>query len=192
MERLYHFTDTARLPYILQSGELRPGRNKIGGYPDPDFLWATAQMMGDRTASAGSGATYRSSVVRLVRISFERKHFRPWREIVKDYPQWTDFQIERLERSAKGMSNPSDWWCRADPLGLSDCLFIETKSYTSPWTALTNPEVIEVGGALGVAISGEVYLSIESDAPNGAKGYAVNVASERDLMAAMATFAVAE
>ncbi len=33
---VYHYTDTGRLPWILQSGELRPGRNKIAGYPD-DF-----------------------------------------------------------------------------------------------------------------------------------------------------------
>jgi hypothetical protein len=39
--RLYHYSDTARLPWILDTGDLRVGRNKIGNFPDPDFLWAT-------------------------------------------------------------------------------------------------------------------------------------------------------
>jgi hypothetical protein len=29
------------LPWILSDGELRPGANKIGSYPAPEFVWAT-------------------------------------------------------------------------------------------------------------------------------------------------------
>ena len=36
MQPVYHFTDSAHLPWILSDGELRPGANKIGGYP---ALW---------------------------------------------------------------------------------------------------------------------------------------------------------
>jgi hypothetical protein len=51
VNRVYHFTSIFRLPWILASAELQPGRNKIGGLPDPDFLWATTSDKGSRSAS---------------------------------------------------------------------------------------------------------------------------------------------
>ena len=45
-DRIYHFTDSARLPWIWAVGELRPGRNQIGGMPF-DFLWATTNRQGE-------------------------------------------------------------------------------------------------------------------------------------------------
>jgi len=47
---IYHFTDTARLPRILLSGELRPGT--IAERHLDDLLWATTNPKGDRTASS--------------------------------------------------------------------------------------------------------------------------------------------
>jgi hypothetical protein len=41
MQPVRHFTDSAHLPWILSDGELRPGANKIGSYPAPEFVWAT-------------------------------------------------------------------------------------------------------------------------------------------------------
>ena len=38
---LFHFTDTVRLPWIVRAGGLRPGRNKVGSYPTPEFIWAS-------------------------------------------------------------------------------------------------------------------------------------------------------
>jgi len=49
-----HLTDNARLPWILRSAELRPGANRIGGYPDPDFVWATINKRGSRKAAQQS------------------------------------------------------------------------------------------------------------------------------------------
>jgi hypothetical protein len=40
--KLYRFTRTARLPWIVGAKELRPNRNQIGGFPSPDFFRATA------------------------------------------------------------------------------------------------------------------------------------------------------
>jgi hypothetical protein len=50
--RVYHFTDTARLPWIIQTGELRPDPHRLGGFP-ADFVWATLNAGGDRTSAAG-------------------------------------------------------------------------------------------------------------------------------------------
>lgn len=177
MENVYHFTDTARLPYILDSGVLRPGRNRIGGFPDPDFLWATAQSVGDRTASGSN--SYRTMRTRLVRFTLDRADFVPWREIIKSFPQWTETHVDRLETTAKGMSDPNDWLCRAEPLNLSKVIRVESRSYNSPWVehknlssfAIDVDENPTVSSYLGVNINGTAYLSREFSAPNGAQGY---------------------
>jgi hypothetical protein len=52
--KLYHFTNTARLLWIVGAKELRPNCNQIGGFPSPDFLWATTRSQGDRTASGNA------------------------------------------------------------------------------------------------------------------------------------------
>ena len=57
-EVVYHFTNSARLPWIIETCELRPGLNRVGDYPNPDFLWATTNQLGDNTASGMSGGSY--------------------------------------------------------------------------------------------------------------------------------------
>jgi len=136
---LYHFSDTARLPFILKSGTLQPGRNSIGGFPDPDFLWATSQSAGDYTASGAQ--EYRQGKIRLVRFKLERHQFVPWHEIVKQYPQWTSFHIAQLEKSAAGKSKPTDWYCRSEALSLANVLTIETRTWQSLWTPLEDRDV---------------------------------------------------
>jgi hypothetical protein len=37
---VFHFTDTARLPWILRAGHLEGGRNKIGGLRSPPCISA--------------------------------------------------------------------------------------------------------------------------------------------------------
>lgn len=179
---LYHFTDTARLPFILQSGTLKPGRNKIGGFPDPDFLWATTQAVGDYTAS-GTQA-YRSGQTRLVRFTLQRKHFRPWPEITTDYPQWTPTHIERLEHAARELSNPADWFCRAEPLALSEVLEIETRSWRSGWVPLESRKVVRIEGmpgALAVTAAGRVFISRQVEIQNGTVAYEFWSAPAADL-----------
>jgi hypothetical protein len=65
---VFHFTDTARLPWILATGELRPGRNAIWDFPSADFLWATTDARGDRTASVDRKAL-RKGFTREVRFT---------------------------------------------------------------------------------------------------------------------------
>jgi len=108
-----HLTDNARLPWILRSAELRPGANRIGGYPDPDFVWATINKRGSRKA-AGSSPSYRRGYSQLVRFTLHATDFEPWRRIVQRYPAWTPDLIARLEQS--GGEPPALWYCRADPL----------------------------------------------------------------------------
>jgi hypothetical protein len=179
--KVYHFTDTARLPFILKSGILKPGRNTLAGFPDPDFLWATTRSVGDYTASGAEG--YRRGLTRLVRFTLKRDDFVPWRQIVTTIPAWTPTHVERLERAARGLSNPADWWCRHDALPLGQCVEIHTRSYTSGWVPLRERQVLELGGAspaLALPIAGKLYVSRERKSPNGAVGYAVEMLSNRE------------
>jgi hypothetical protein len=173
---LYHHTDTARLPWILKSGELRPGRNAIGGYPDPDFLWATTDHQGDATASAHRGEHYRSGKIRHVRFVLDSADFIPWSDISAAFPSWTPDHIDRLEGFARSKStSPSSWWVRAEPIAVERAR-IETRSYTNNrWTLLSTPDVVsgDEPGWLTIAIGGKTFASRMSDGPDGQGAFEV-------------------
>jgi hypothetical protein len=159
---VYHFTDTCRLPWILHSGELRAGLNRIGGFPC-DFLWATTDSTGDRTASCNGNARafYRDGVTRWVRFTLDAADFETWPATLQRFPEWTPEHVARLERVAlESDVSPATWRCRPMPLPLGKVLCIETKSYSSGWHVLQDAKVLEDGeDARGVVIDGRIYSS---------------------------------
>ena len=183
MTSLYHFTDTGRLPWILSSRALKPGANKIGGFPDPDFLWATTDGKGDLTASADRGEHYRSGKVRHVRFTLPADGFLAWREVPARFPEWTAEFVQRLEGAARGKSNPASWWCRPDPLPETACLAIETRSYSdNRWLPFDpSTEVIPLQDHdrvpwLGVPIGTKLFASCMARGPQGQDAFEVRVA----------------
>jgi hypothetical protein len=174
-EMVYHFTDTARLPWILRSGELRPGSNKIGGLPDPDFLWATTNSQGDRTASSSlQSELYRGGRARMVRFTLRADDFEPWREVVSRFPAWKTAHVEMLERVAK--SSPVTWCCRTEPLPRSRWVAIDTRSYVDKTWRLFDGSVMDGDdGTLGVEIAGKQFFSLQKLNPGAATGYSVIV-----------------
>jgi len=163
----YHFTDTARLPWILQSGELRPGANRIGGYP-PDFLWATINKLGSRSASGNYSRSYRSGAIHLVRFTLHADDFEPWHEIVRRYPAWTPDHVERLEQA--GAEPSSLWRCRDASLPRSHWIEIATRTYTNnAW----RPLALDVSptpcgdGFLGIVVDKRLYASRQIDQGEG-------------------------
>jgi hypothetical protein len=173
---VFHFTDTARLPWILATGELRPGRNAIGNFPSLDFLWATTEARRDRTASVDRKAL-RKGLTREVRFTLKAADFEPWSEIVRRFPQWTPEQIDQLERVARSMrGSPDRWRCRPDPLPSKRWDLVETKTYLGEWKPLQKWNVVKVSGdprALGIIIGGMVCMSIQDvDPATGAQRYA--------------------
>ncbi|ACA15362.1 hypothetical protein M446_0808 [Methylobacterium sp. 4-46] len=181
MSVVYHYTDTARLPWILRSGELRPGNNRIGGFPDPDFLWATTSPVGERTAAASMQAL-RAGLTRLVRFVLPAEGFDTWPEIVRAYPAWTREHVARLEHAAKGKSRPQDWRCRVQPLPAEVWLGIGTRSFTDTrWLPFDSKCVAEQFGerALGLWFGSKIYISEEVEHPSGATGYSVTVGTRR-------------
>jgi hypothetical protein len=176
-KQVYHFTDTLRLPWILQSGALKPGRNNIAGFPVPDFLWATTDARGDRSATSaigGSDDAYRAGVTRQVRFTLHGEDFQKWPDITRDYPAWTSEQVARLELAAK--SSPAAWRCRAEPLSEARWLGIETRSYFAPtWKPLQNRKVFSLSNdTLGIMIEDKLYCSREcKDEAGNPTGYII-------------------
>ena len=159
MDLVYHFTDTARLPWILRSGELRPSSNRIGGLPD-DFLWATTDSAGDPTASAMAQAgSYKRGCTRLVRFKLHADDFEPWREVVGRFPAWKPNHVARLEQVAK--SSPTLWRCRTTPLPRFRWVGIDTRSYQDKTWRPFEGDVLksEHDEYIGVEIAGRCFFS---------------------------------
>jgi hypothetical protein len=166
---VYHFTDTARLPWILASGELRPGKTLIGD----DFLWATTNEKGDRTASikVGADADFRSGLVRAVRFTLDGSDFENW-PVANG---WPPEYVDGLEEEAKRMKvNPNTW--RVRRTALSDRIYaIDTKAWNdNKWRSLESCKVYTMpNGFYGVEIGGKMYASKQRLMPGGLIGYEI-------------------
>lgn len=166
LDYVYHFTDTARLPWIIESGELQVDRGVIGKYPTK-FVWGTKLQNGDRTCSSlnGDQKALRQEWVRLVRFTFASTEFEPWIRI-KDHPDWTRELFNRMEATGKKKGGITKYWMvRPKPLSITQAIDIETKSYRGCWEPLTKPWwIIKVEGhpkMRGIVIEGMTYLSVQ-------------------------------
>jgi hypothetical protein len=169
MNHVYHFTSIARLPWIIEAGQLRPGSNKIAGYPDPDFLWASTSDKGSRSAAIASGMP-------VVRFTLNAEDFEEWLVIRARYPAWTPDQIKRVELAPAARGDlPSTWRCRVDPLPLNRVLATEIKGWDTGWKPLTDPVTIiraEQDPVLrGLVFGHDVHLSRQIVPANGVTRY---------------------
>jgi hypothetical protein len=158
---VYHHTEIARLPWILDAGALRPGRCTVGNYPDPDFLWGTVCAAGSRTAAIGN------SPVR-VRFALRADDFEKWSGVLALHPAWTADHVARLNRGARG-DDPGDWRVRAAPLPLDRVLSIETRTRSTGWQLHEPRGLVQVNcDARGVLVGETMWLSQQitpADAP---------------------------
>ncbi len=173
---VYHFTCTARLPWIVETGELRPGCNRIGGYP-VDFLWATTNFQGDRTASGMP--EYRKGGTALVRLTLHAEDFELWPAILERFPQWTKDHVDGLEAFARrlGETTFGRWRARAEALPLSRVIQIEAKTYTGTWRPVDPHDACLRHGnkpaVRGTLLNGCVYTSVQYIRPGHPTEYDV-------------------
>jgi hypothetical protein len=175
---IYHFTDTIRLPWILETDQLRPNQNRIGGYP-PDFLWATTDENGDRTSAVAGKAIrklWREGHLMLIRLVLDAADFEEWESVARA-SHWTGDQIEGLKRSARslGERDTTKWRCRPCALPIAKVLRIEAKSFSSRvWTAINHPTVIaskDVPDFRALVIGDYAYGAIRKETRNGGANY---------------------
>lgn len=174
MTVLYHHTDTCRLPWIITSGELRPGLTMVGSALPPDVLWATTNPVGDRTAASAAGAArrlIRDGQIMAVRFALDPHDFQPWQDVLTQQG-WTTAQVGTLIDAGRKTGQSADGWrARPQPLPLSRILAIETRGFQSKdWQPINDPAgcVVRYSPArLGVRINGTIYSAEKSDGPHG-------------------------
>jgi hypothetical protein len=169
---VYHFTDVYRLSWIIAAKQLEGGRNQIGGYPDPDFIWATTCEQGDRTASGMEN--YRKGETPLVRFTLSGEDFEPWSLVTERHPQWKAEHVHTLEAVARRKYKEtgfSQWRIRAEPLPISRVIAVEAKTYRTRWQPVELIEERRIHpGFRAISFGGHVYASarvIELGRPAG-------------------------
>ena len=173
---VYHFSDTLRLPWILESGELRPNPARIVGLP-PHFLWATTSKIGDRTSSAADPAVlklWREGELQLVRFVLKAAEFENWEEAAR-LSSWTKIETEALKKAARHLGEPNtgNWRSRSGPLPISSALRVEAKSYRGGrWVPLhvNRDSCVTIENKphfRGIAIGNRVYCAIRKSTPFG-------------------------
>ena len=170
MHELYHHTDSARLPWILRDQTLKPIRN-YGCLPEPDFLWATTDPMGDSTATSSFGndrAAYRDGNIAAVRFTLDEADFTPWTVARTLYPQWTPRHCAALENGVPP-GQVARWRCRVEPLDASRWLAVEYRTWRNPrWRPVT-PDVLCIASdapdVLGVRLDGVIFASRQEEKP---------------------------
>jgi hypothetical protein len=170
---LYHHTDSAHLPWILNDATLEPATGtSVGIFPDPDFLWATTDPLGDPTATASKGGAreaYRNGDIAVVRFTVFEDDFMPWPAIRELYPQWTPELCALLERSVSP-SVVAKWRCRVSALPEERWERIEYRTWSRPAWRRLEDRTISAGpepGSLGIWLDGVGYASIRDAARNG-------------------------
>jgi hypothetical protein len=136
MNHVYHFTDTMRLPWILDSGELCSGtasKVEFEGLPGLDFVWATTNEQRARSATAfWDNTRYKDGKVWAVRFTLGADDFEPWPEATKRFPEWTDDRLKRFNETSRG-DNPADWRTHIGSLCRTKWLAIHARGYLEPW-----------------------------------------------------------
>ena len=159
--KLYHFTCTARLPWIIEANELRPYRNQIGGLSSPNLLWATTSSQVEPAASGLEG--YREDVVALVRLTLFADDFETWPTMVARLSQSTIEHVRRLEADAgaSGQVGVELWRARAEPLPFSRIICVEAKTYTGDWRTIELPCLQHPSNTKlrGIILGDKVYCS---------------------------------
>lgn len=159
MDHVYHFTTHYHLPWILNSGALLPGKDRTARFPHDDFLWATTNPKGERTATmVANDYAYRSGVCHHVRFTLSVDDFFPWADVRIHHPEWSPQTIQILNQAAARPGDPANWYCRATPLPMDKVIAIDHRSYfNNVWRPIESREAI-----VGV-LEDEILCGIEFD-----------------------------
>jgi hypothetical protein len=175
---IFHYTDSARLPWILHEQLLKPGRNQIGNFPDPDFLWATTDPLGDSTAASGTRlakAMYRQGIVAAVRFTLAMGDFMPWAVAKEKHPQWTSQQCARLEKNVPP-KQVAQWYCRTEALPASRWLAVEFRTWKNPEWRTVQRDMLHIpqdrSEGLAIRLDDIIYHSQQIIKPGKPTGYA--------------------
>ncbi len=177
MEYVYHYSDTVRLPWILDAGKLRPTDNPMNGYPNPDFLWASTRENGCPSAAfANRKELYKDGIINVVRFTLAAVDFKEWPDLAIDHPDWTAMHISVLNKSGIEMGDdPRTWRCRIGPLDRSRWIAVHLRSYRNPrWIELPAKTVTRKDGNITkVEIGSNSFASRQFKNAEGITSYQI-------------------
>lgn len=182
MRNLYHFTDSMRLARILRSVELRPATYVDAMAGARDFVHATSNQHGEKTAATTMSDPdrkfYRGRSYAKVRFTLDAADFEQWLTVIGRYPEWTPKMIKALEdRGHENGSSPYSWYARAEPLPLDKVVAVHTMEYPdNRWRPfdLSVAEISTVEGRpdiMCVRIGDEIFFSERFVDLDGITGY---------------------
>jgi hypothetical protein len=169
---VYHISDTIHLPWIIASGELRPGIIKDVGIGLSRFLWGTTNPRGDLTSRPqrrinwpekfggdydpllihANQYAWQAGVFHMVRFTLVAEDFMSLDETVRSgVANWTPEEVAEmieLDQRLYGEFSHKRWRLRHDPLPLSRVLKVETTSYDDRETERWHPFDIGAKGVL--------------------------------------------
>lgn len=129
---VYHFTSTLHLPWIVDSGELRPS---IHGEDDNHHVWATTRPDGDPTAfplrpinDLHSAFYSERGQLLIVRFTLPATGFVDWAEVTKTLPRkrraaWQAFNDIEVKLYGERISKM--WRVRRDAVPLKSVLRVD-------------------------------------------------------------------
>ena len=170
---VYHISDTIHLPWIIASGELRPGLIEDAGIGKSRFLWGTTNPQGDLTSwpqrrihwperflggydqlyriliNAGQSA-WQAGAYHMIRFTLAAADFMTLDEAARS-ANWTPEQVTEMiefDQKTYGEFGHKRWRLRHDPLPLSRVLKVESTSYDDREAERWHPLDIGAKGVL--------------------------------------------
>jgi hypothetical protein len=189
----YHYTDMARLPFILArlpfilarlpfilaSGHLRPSRHiraKVCPDVPPGVTCFTTHHRGDPSAAAfhNGGAAPRIRPVVPLAVTLD------WREACRRVG-WSQPDIELAERRGRGRGARVDCWRAVpEPVSLAEVVDVHILRPGGVWRPMPEPSFRVKGEMAVIALEGTIYGIERRVLPDtGTTGYAVRREPER-------------
>jgi hypothetical protein len=171
-----------RLPRILVSGELRPSSYVNPADGARDFLHATSNQNGEKTATTSLqdeyGLYFRRQAYARARFTLDADHFEPWMAVVGRYPEWTPKMIKTLQdRGHKHGSSPYSWYARANPLPLENVVAIHTMTHPDNCWRRLHRSMAEIStvqdtvDVMSIRVGDRIFFSDQYTEPDGVMAY---------------------
>jgi hypothetical protein len=141
---VYHISSTLNLPWIVESGELRPMEISDAGIGFSCLIWATTDgtWSGERGTHGGFykrfyPTTWTKRTFALVRLTLPGDGFLPLLETGQRLG-WRNWSVSNLvgmqfHDALIGVTGHDNWRCREQPLPLSAVLKAEARAYGGRW-----------------------------------------------------------
>jgi hypothetical protein len=175
----FHYTDAARLPFIMTSGYLRPSRH-IRAKVCPDvpagITWFTTHHRADPTAAA----SHNGGAAPRIRLCVPLSVTLPWAATCEQ-AGWARSDIELAEHHGRRSGARVDCWRAVlGPVSLAEVEDVHILRPGGVWRPMPEPSFRVAGDIAVIALEGMIYGIQRRMVPGmGTTAYAVRQEPER-------------